>query len=167
MAKAVSVAELWRFRGGQSQNLSVSLGKALHRLCPFYDKKWELLNGYAPGNPADPRNPFMPTNSKPVPAPRSACGRYTSPEPFKAMRASSSMETANIAAPTAHNGRGRKRAETKSWRGEAIASANSQTKPKTAKCGTAAQVREAPGLSGPMIAVVDASSPCPSSVRFC
>ena len=61
MAKAVSVAELWRFRGGQSQDLSVNLGKALHRLCPFYDKKWELLNGYAPGNPADPRNPFMPT----------------------------------------------------------------------------------------------------------
>jgi crotonobetainyl-CoA:carnitine CoA-transferase CaiB-like acyl-CoA transferase len=62
MAKAVSVAELWRFRGGQGQNLSVNLGKALHRLCPFYDKKWELLNGYAPGNPADPKNPFMPTN---------------------------------------------------------------------------------------------------------
>jgi crotonobetainyl-CoA:carnitine CoA-transferase CaiB-like acyl-CoA transferase len=62
MAKAVSVAELWRFRGGQDQNLSVNLGKALHRLCPFYDKKWELLNGYAPGNPADPKNPFMPTN---------------------------------------------------------------------------------------------------------
>ena len=62
MAKAVSVAELWRFRGGQSQDLSVSLCTALHRLCPFYDKKWELLNGYAPGNPADPRNPFMPTN---------------------------------------------------------------------------------------------------------
>jgi hypothetical protein len=62
MAKAVSVAELWRFRGGHGQDLSVNLGKALHRLCPFYDKKWELLNGYAPGNPADPKNPFMPTN---------------------------------------------------------------------------------------------------------
>jgi crotonobetainyl-CoA:carnitine CoA-transferase CaiB-like acyl-CoA transferase len=62
MAKAVSVAELWRFRGGPGQYLSVDLGKALHRLCPFYDKKWELLNGYAPGNPADPNNPFMPTN---------------------------------------------------------------------------------------------------------
>jgi hypothetical protein len=34
----------------------------LHRLCPFYDKKWELLNGYAPGNPADPNNPLMPMN---------------------------------------------------------------------------------------------------------
>ena len=62
MAKAVSVAALWRFRSGQGQDLSVNLGKALHRLCPFYDKKWELLNGYAPGNPADPKNPFMPTN---------------------------------------------------------------------------------------------------------
>jgi hypothetical protein len=28
MAKAVSVAELWRFRGGQDQDLSVNLGKA-------------------------------------------------------------------------------------------------------------------------------------------
>jgi crotonobetainyl-CoA:carnitine CoA-transferase CaiB-like acyl-CoA transferase len=62
MAKAVSVAALWRFRGGRGQDLSVNLGKALHRLCPFYDKKWEMLNGYAPGNPADPKNPFMPTN---------------------------------------------------------------------------------------------------------
>jgi hypothetical protein len=62
MAKAVSVAALWRSRSGQGQDLSVNLGKALHRLCPFYDKKWELLNGYAPGNPADPKNPFMPTN---------------------------------------------------------------------------------------------------------
>jgi hypothetical protein len=46
----------------RSQNLSVNLGQALHRLCPFYDRKWELLNGYPPGNPADPNNPFMPTH---------------------------------------------------------------------------------------------------------
>jgi crotonobetainyl-CoA:carnitine CoA-transferase CaiB-like acyl-CoA transferase len=62
MAKAVSVADLWRFRGGVGQDLSVNLGQVLHRLCPFYDRKWELLNGYPPGNPADPTNPFMPTN---------------------------------------------------------------------------------------------------------
>src|SRR5258708_4248486 len=62
MAKAISVADLWRFRGGDAQDMSVDLGQALHRLCPFYDRKWELLNGYAPGNPADPANPFMPTN---------------------------------------------------------------------------------------------------------
>lgn len=61
MAKAVAVGDLWRFRGGESQNLSVNLGQALHRLCPFYEKKWELLNGYAPGNPADPDSPFLPT----------------------------------------------------------------------------------------------------------
>jgi crotonobetainyl-CoA:carnitine CoA-transferase CaiB-like acyl-CoA transferase len=62
MAKSISVAALWRFRGGAGQDMSVDLGEALHRLCPFYDRKWELLNGYAPGNPADPSNPFMPTN---------------------------------------------------------------------------------------------------------
>ena len=62
MAKAVAVADIWRFRGGSSQDLSVNLGQVLHRLCPFYDKKWELLNGYPPGSPADPANPFMPTN---------------------------------------------------------------------------------------------------------
>ena len=62
MAKAVSLAALWRHRGGEGQNLAVNLGQALHRLCPFYDKKWELLNGHAPGNPVDPKSPFMPTN---------------------------------------------------------------------------------------------------------
>jgi hypothetical protein len=35
MAKSVSIAALWRFRGGAGQNLSVNLGQALHRLCPF------------------------------------------------------------------------------------------------------------------------------------
>jgi len=61
MAKAVSVAELWRFRGGAGQDLSIDLGMALRRLCPFNDKKWELLNGLPPGNPTDPTTPFMPT----------------------------------------------------------------------------------------------------------
>jgi crotonobetainyl-CoA:carnitine CoA-transferase CaiB-like acyl-CoA transferase len=66
MAKSISVAALWRFRGGAGQDMSVDLGQALHRLCPFYDRKWELLNGFAPGNPADPANPFMPTNMYPT-----------------------------------------------------------------------------------------------------
>ena len=66
MAKSISVAALWRFRGGAGQDMSVDLGQALHRLCPFYDRKWELLNGYAPGNPADPSDPFMPTNMYPT-----------------------------------------------------------------------------------------------------
>ena len=59
MAKAVAVADLWRFRTGETQDLSVCLGQALHRLCPFYDRKWELLNGYPPGLPHDPGNPFI------------------------------------------------------------------------------------------------------------
>ncbi|SOE97043.1 CoA-transferase family III [Burkholderia sp. D7] len=62
MAKAVAVGDLWRFRGGESQDLSVNLGQVPLRLSPFHDKKWELLNGYAPGNPADPDSPFWPTN---------------------------------------------------------------------------------------------------------
>ena len=61
MAKAVAVADLWRMRTGESQDLSVDLRQVLHRLCPFYDKKWELLNGYPPGAPSDPANPFMPS----------------------------------------------------------------------------------------------------------
>jgi len=32
MAKAISVSELWRFRGGAGQDLSLDLGKALRRL---------------------------------------------------------------------------------------------------------------------------------------
>lgn len=66
MAKAVSVADFWRFRGGKSQDLSVQLGQVLHRLCPFYDNKWELLNGYPPGMPSDPANPFSPVYMYPT-----------------------------------------------------------------------------------------------------
>lgn len=66
MAKAVSIADLWRYRGGQGQDLTLHLGQALHRLCPFYDKKWELLNGYAPGMPFDPNSPFMPSHMYPT-----------------------------------------------------------------------------------------------------
>jgi len=60
MAKAVAVADLWRNRTGQGQDLALDLRRVPHRLCPFYDQKWELLNGYPPGAPADPTNPFMP-----------------------------------------------------------------------------------------------------------
>jgi crotonobetainyl-CoA:carnitine CoA-transferase CaiB-like acyl-CoA transferase len=61
MAKAIAAADLWRLRTGEGQDLSVKLGQVLHRLCPFYDRKWELLNGYPPGTPQDPTNPFMPS----------------------------------------------------------------------------------------------------------
>jgi crotonobetainyl-CoA:carnitine CoA-transferase CaiB-like acyl-CoA transferase len=52
LAKSVSVAALHRARGGAGQDLSVDLRVTPHRLCPFYDRRWELLNGYPPGAPA-------------------------------------------------------------------------------------------------------------------
>src|SRR5712675_1783733 len=66
MAKAVGMADLWRNRIGQGQDLSLDLRVAPHRLCPFYDQKWELLNGFAPGSPNDPSNPFMPSHMYPT-----------------------------------------------------------------------------------------------------
>jgi crotonobetainyl-CoA:carnitine CoA-transferase CaiB-like acyl-CoA transferase len=52
-AKSAAVAKLWRLRGGPGQDISVDLRTAPHRLCPFYDARWELLNGYPPGAPAN------------------------------------------------------------------------------------------------------------------
>lgn len=66
MAKAVAVANLWRHRTGEGQDLTLDLRRVPHRLCPFYDEKWELLNGYPPGAPGDPTNPFMPTHMYPT-----------------------------------------------------------------------------------------------------
>jgi len=60
-AKSVAVADIWKERTGEGQDIHVDLRKVLHRLCPFYDRKWELLNGYPPGMPSDPSNPFMPS----------------------------------------------------------------------------------------------------------
>lgn len=55
-AKSAAVARLWRLRGGPGQDIAVDLRTAPHRLCPFYDRKWELLNGYPPGTPANASN---------------------------------------------------------------------------------------------------------------
>jgi hypothetical protein len=56
VAKSVAVAALWRHRGGPGQDIAMDLRTAPHRLCPFYDKKWELLSGYPPLSTADPRS---------------------------------------------------------------------------------------------------------------
>lgn len=45
-AKSIAVAKIWQLRGGRGQDISMDLRVAPHRLCPFYDRKWELLNGY-------------------------------------------------------------------------------------------------------------------------
>jgi crotonobetainyl-CoA:carnitine CoA-transferase CaiB-like acyl-CoA transferase len=57
-AKSAAVAKLWRLRGGPGQDISVDLRRAPHRLCPFYDARWELLNGYPPGAPANVSQAF-------------------------------------------------------------------------------------------------------------
>ncbi|HEY1970534.1 MAG TPA: CoA transferase [Pseudonocardia sp.] len=49
-AKSVTVAALWRDRGGAGQDIEVDLRVTPHRLCPFYDRRWELLNGYPMGS---------------------------------------------------------------------------------------------------------------------
>ncbi|MFW0785863.1 CoA transferase [Gordonia sp. CPCC 206044] len=55
-AKSAAIAKLWRLRGGDGQDIAVDLRSAPHRLCPFYDRRWELVNGYAAGTPANPSN---------------------------------------------------------------------------------------------------------------
>lgn len=46
LAKSVAAAGLHRDRGGPGQDVHVDLRAAPHRLCPFYDRRWELLGGY-------------------------------------------------------------------------------------------------------------------------
>jgi crotonobetainyl-CoA:carnitine CoA-transferase CaiB-like acyl-CoA transferase len=52
-AKSVAVAKLWRLRGGDGQDIAVDLRVTPHRLCPFYDQRWERLNGHLLGSPAN------------------------------------------------------------------------------------------------------------------
>jgi crotonobetainyl-CoA:carnitine CoA-transferase CaiB-like acyl-CoA transferase len=52
-AKSAAVAKLWQLRGGPGQDIAVDLRRTPHRLCPFYDARWELLNGYPQGAPAN------------------------------------------------------------------------------------------------------------------
>lgn len=52
VAKSAAVAALWRDRTGRGQDIRMDLRVSPHRLCPFYDQKWELLNGYTGGMPS-------------------------------------------------------------------------------------------------------------------
>ncbi|MFI9381484.1 CoA transferase [Kutzneria sp. NPDC052558] len=58
VAKSAAMAKLWRLRGGEGQDISVDLRVTPHRLCPFYDRKWETLNGHIPISAANPTNAF-------------------------------------------------------------------------------------------------------------
>jgi crotonobetainyl-CoA:carnitine CoA-transferase CaiB-like acyl-CoA transferase len=52
-AKSVAVAKLWRLRGGAGQDIAVDLRVTPHRLCPFYDQRWETVNGHPLSSPAN------------------------------------------------------------------------------------------------------------------
>jgi crotonobetainyl-CoA:carnitine CoA-transferase CaiB-like acyl-CoA transferase len=53
MAKSVAVARLWQTRGGEGQDLAIDLRGAPRRLCPFYEGRWERMNGYPAGSDFD------------------------------------------------------------------------------------------------------------------
>lgn len=52
-AKSVAVAALHRDRTGVGQDVAVDLRTAPHRLCPFYDRRWELLHGLPIASPVN------------------------------------------------------------------------------------------------------------------
>jgi hypothetical protein len=56
-AKAILIAKIWKERTGEGQDIHVDVRKALRRLTPFLDGKWELVNGF-PGR-TDPCSPFI------------------------------------------------------------------------------------------------------------
>jgi hypothetical protein len=58
MVKAAAMAHLWRFRGGSEQDMSIDLRGAPRRLCPFYEGKWELVNGLPPIAGTPPNDAF-------------------------------------------------------------------------------------------------------------
>lgn len=58
-AKSVAMACVWAHRTGEGQDIHMDIRLAPRRLCPFWERKWELLNGYYPRNTADPNNPFL------------------------------------------------------------------------------------------------------------
>ncbi|ALL77012.1 carnitine dehydratase [Pseudonocardia sp. EC080610-09] len=51
-AKSVGMAAVHRDRGGEGQEVTADLRSAPHRLCPFYDRRWELVNGFPAANAA-------------------------------------------------------------------------------------------------------------------
>ena len=61
-AKSVAIAKIWQMRGGRGQDISTDLRVGPHRLCPFYDEKWELLNGYPMKDPVRVDDAFSAAN---------------------------------------------------------------------------------------------------------
>ena len=55
-AKAILIAKIWKERTGEGQDIHVDVRRALRRLTPFLDGKWELVSGF-PGR-TDRYSPF-------------------------------------------------------------------------------------------------------------
>lgn len=57
-AKSVALAHLWQLRGGNGQDIHIDIRKAIKRLSPFYERRWETLNGFPAKSQEDPHTPF-------------------------------------------------------------------------------------------------------------
>src|SRR5215510_7932533 len=47
-ARSTALANLWRARTGEGQDIHVDVRKALRRFCGFFEGKWETMNGRGP-----------------------------------------------------------------------------------------------------------------------
>ena len=54
----MALAHLWQVRGGKGQDIHIDIRKAVKRLSPFYERKWETLNGFPAKGQEDPHTPF-------------------------------------------------------------------------------------------------------------
>lgn len=75
VAKSVAIAKLWQDRGGPGQDIAMDLRVAPRRLCPFYEARWELANGYPPGSDVDVCTALRHTNMY-----RARDGRWVLPQ---------------------------------------------------------------------------------------
>lgn len=82
VAKSVAIAKIWQLRGGRGQDIGIDLRVAPHRLCPFYDEKWELINGHAMKDAAQVNDAFRIPNFY-----QTADGRWVHPmAPYPRLR---------------------------------------------------------------------------------
>lgn len=75
VAKSVAIAHLHRARGGAGQDVAMDLRVAPRRLCPFYEGRWELLNGLPQGTDFDVATALRYTDFY-----RTADGRWVLPQ---------------------------------------------------------------------------------------
>ena len=57
--KAIAATDLWRFRGGDSQDIAIDIRKAFQRFAGFYDGEWEKISNRGPANKWNQSNPFF------------------------------------------------------------------------------------------------------------